>query len=138
MTEVCEICGTKVTGWSARFQSDSTFCKACFGTDKIDAYLENKTLDSSNAKPIELSESTTISAKSNLPAFFTYLAWLALIGSCIFGLTLIPSGYSPPAAAYASTIVWVVSGVVQFALFLAIGKILSYLEQIVENTSPSK
>ena len=30
----CEVCGVKMTSWSARYQADTTLCEECFGSDK--------------------------------------------------------------------------------------------------------
>ncbi len=140
MSYVCEICGEGVTSWSARYRADVTHCKKCFDTEKADTFIRNK---HSEAKDEDSEEENNITPKepeqtSSLPALFVFFAWFSLIISLIIGGNIFPSGYSPPALAYIPALTWFAIGLVQFAIFLAISRVLIYLKQIVINTSVVK
>ena len=139
MSEVCEICGEGVTSWSARYKSEVIHCKKCFGTEKAEAYIKSKHSEGKETDENEIIDpSSPYPSSSSLPTLFNFLAWISLLTSVFFGLKLLPSGYSIPVVAYIPTFTWVAIGVVQFAIFLAISKVLIYLKQIVINTSVEK
>ena len=74
-----------------------------------------------------------------LTVLFYILAGLSLLGGLLFCVELWPGdagyGHAWKTIAYVPSITWLTVGVVQFALFTAIGQGLTYLRQIVANTS---
>lgn len=75
---------------------------------------------------------------SGLVMVFYILSGLSLIGGIILGAKFWPGdpGYGKEwkSIAYTWSIVWIMAGIIEAALFAAIGKALSLLQQIVKNT----
>lgn len=72
----------------------------------------------------------------SLSVVFYWLAALGFVGSLKLCNELWPDRYSDPnMVAYLPSIIWLVAGVVQGALFWAIGLALSYLKTIAENST---
>lgn len=86
-----------------------------------------------------LNRPETRDSTPTLTVMFYILAVLSFIGGIILAVALWPSdpGYGRElgAEAYMPSIIWFMVGVIETALFAAIGQGLSYLHRIVENTS---
>lgn len=139
MSEVCEICGVGVTSWSARYKHKVTHCNKCLDTEKADAYIQSKLSEMGEENDNEREHGYfPETAPASLPALFNFLAWFSLLACALLSFKLLPPGYSIPVIAYVPSFTWGAIGVVQYAIFLAISKVLVYLEQIVINTSEAK
>lgn len=153
----CEICGAKVTQWSARFDADVTHCKSCFKTPAAKAFIANKY--SENPQPLNTVSSENNSsedeyrksllslneasqdddvAHSFLSQLLYVLAGLSLFGGFILCTILWPNDANGRAAGnsflYIPAISVITASIVQFSLFAALGQGLHYLKKIASNT----
>jgi len=101
----------------------------------------NKSVSNNLNRSINNSDSTKEGAPLLTPIFYT-LAWFSLLGSLVLCWQLWPgdpsNGKEWETLAYIPSFTWLTVGVVQFALFTAIGQVLLYLKQIVINTEKNK
>lgn len=78
-----------------------------------------------------------ITDTANLVMLFYVLSGLSLLGGVVLAAQFWPSdlGYSKElkSVAYTWSIVWLIAGITQAAIFAAIAKILSLLQQIADN-----
>lgn len=100
---------------------------------------ESKTLDLT-LQPIVAKVATgEVTVSSPLSVLFYVVAFVSLLGGIILGAKLWPEsmgyGKAPSTVSYVYSWVWFTAGVVQFSIFISIGKTLAYLKQIVANTS---
>jgi hypothetical protein len=74
-----------------------------------------------------------------LSVVFFVLSGLSFLGGVVLSAQFWPDApgyrYEGKAEAYTLSIIWFMVGVIEAALFAAIGQGLSYLHRIVENTS---
>lgn len=140
----CEICGEKVTAWSARYDASIVHCKKCFKTSIAKEFINKKLSDPSilNSSPPDnstLKESND--GHSFLSLLFFFLAGLSLLGGLILCALLWPGnpgGDEWSTLAYIPAITSFTIGLVQFALFAAFGQGLHYLSQIALNTKKAQ
>lgn len=141
MTDMaCEICGEKVTQWSARYEADVVHCKKCFETTEAKEFISKKYMDTSAKESSTLGKSIpdqNSTEYSFLSLLLFLLAGLSLLGGLVLCAQLWPDdpGYGNEwkMLAFIPAITWLTAGVVQFALFSALGQGLHYLRQIASN-----
>lgn len=105
------------------------FCENCMGSN--DALRMNSSHSGENSNQLE--------PPPILPVVFFVLAALSFVGGIILSSEFWPgnSGYGREwgPKAYILSIIWFTAGVIEAAIFAAIGKGLSYLHIIAKNTS---
>ncbi len=96
-------------------------------------------------RPVPVRRVATTTSTDEAPTLskvFFVLAALSLIGGLILTVTFWPksseleSGYSYKAVAYTASLIWLTAGIIETALFAAIGQVLVYLNRIAKNTAP--
>ncbi|AOE49478.1 hypothetical protein [Kangiella sediminilitoris] len=99
----CEICGAKVTQWSARFESDIMHCKKCIGTSAAKEFIERKYSDGSVSdpkEPVTLSKQNTSMATTTeqnidymtsiiIGKVVSAIGWL----TCVFAVVVVLSTF---------------------------------------------
>ena len=137
---ICEICGVKVTSWSARYEADTVHCKKCFDTPESKELIDKKHVDTltvhiQNEKNLQ-SEKNRDKYSSLSVLLFILSALSLLVGVLMFG-KLFPetSKYSqaPSTFAYIPSLIWITAGLAQFALFAFCGQVLHYIKLIHTN-----
>lgn len=151
--KVCEICGAKVTEWSARYEANVVHCKKCFKSPEAKEYIAKKQVDNEDIDPsmsniaIEIKSESPLKENdteySLLSLVFFFLSGISLFVGLVLCAKLWPSdpGYGKEwkTFAYIPAITWFTAGLVQFVLFAAFGQELHYLKQIASNTQkPNK
>lgn len=131
----CSICGS-ANNIQCKFDQ-TELCADCVDTKEGKALLErsgsqSNRLDDSTIKPAIDTQSFT------LTSLFYILAGLSLFGGVILCGLLWPGdpgfGNEWRTTAYIPAVTWLTAGIVQFALFTAIGRGLFYLAEIARNT----
>ena len=132
----CEICGTKVTSWSANYAGNVTHCKKCFGSNEAKEYIKNKALEPISIEA-PLGQAQVQDEVSYIGMLCFLIAGLSLLSGVILcGLTWpVKNTYSQEldAMAYTSSFIWLFAGLTQFTLFSALGQIHGYLKRIVKS-----
>lgn len=141
----CEVCGTKVTQWSARFEANMVHCKRCFGSPAAKRLHAKSNIQNSDnpeqivSTAIQLGALKTKTPYSFLSLLLFTLATLSLLGGLILSIQLWPSlpGHRQQLATvtYIPALTPLVVGVVQLALFAGLGQGLHLLKIIALNTS---
>lgn len=128
----CSACGVAVSESSARYRHNIPFCKSCFKTSDADRVLAEKVGAASGTQGRP--------GYSALSALLFVFAGLFLISGAIIGYAAWPNPndfeyMQPPDAAYIAPLAWILGGILQFALFAAIGQGLHYLKLIAEKAT---
>lgn len=140
----CEVCGTKVTSWSARYgQFDTIFCKKCFNTDNAKKIIEEKSklikkeeiknieTNKSNKDDISTSTDNKFNTLLGIGKFIAGYGWLIVILGIIalvFGISKIdePIGVMTIIGGFNSTVIGI--------FLVAFGQIIECFVAIENNT----
>lgn len=123
----------------------AVLCGACMASEKGKTVLRDECAEvADDFRPIatdakeDLSPSSRAVDEPGLTVLFYILSGLSFLGGVILASKFWPgdSGYGREleSVAYAWSIVWLSVGILEAAIFAAIGKALSLLQQIAKNT----
>lgn len=131
----CEICKCELTESSARYEMNIAHCKNCFGSAQAKEYILSKTALSKSASEANL-PITADDEYSPLSLLLFLLSAIALLGGIFICAVMWPDAteHELKILTYTPSITWLITGVVQFSLYAALGQGLHYLKLISKSS----